>query len=94
MLAIALFTTSSDFNPRSYKRSDKKAGLSYTVSGISIHAPTRGATVDVPPEWFVPINFNPRSYKRSDGIADDILNGVIISIHAPTRGATVSAIKQ
>ena len=68
MLAIALFTTSSDFNPRSYKRSDKKAGLSYTVSGISIHAPTRGATVDVPPEWFVPINFNPRSYKRSDGV--------------------------
>ena len=35
-------------------------------SWLSIHAPTRGATVDVPPEWFVPITFNPRSYKRSD----------------------------
>ena len=33
-----------DFNPRSREGSDAKAGLVYTTSGISIHAPAKGAT--------------------------------------------------
>ena len=34
-----------NFNPRSYKRSDMLFQVDYTLFMISIHAPTRGATV-------------------------------------------------
>ena len=61
-----LLSSIRTFNPRSYKRSDLNHVRLRQYSWLSIHAPTRGATVDVPPEWFVPITFNPRSYKRSD----------------------------
>ena len=36
---------SNNFNPRSYKRSDWLEGEKLTQLGISIHAPTRGATI-------------------------------------------------
>ena len=35
----------ADFNPRSYKRSDQVSFEKYTNEIISIHAPTRGATI-------------------------------------------------
>ena len=38
---------STDFNPRSYKRSDDVMDKIFNRFPISIHAPTRGATVDV-----------------------------------------------
>ena len=55
---------------------------------ISIHAPTRGATV-----MFDKINytfkyFNPRSHERSDFHHKMQISIYPISIHAPTRGAT------
>ena len=56
---------------------------------ISIHAPTRGATLNQSFANNTFINFNPRSHERSD--ADPDLQGgtmTKISIHAPTRGAT------
>ena len=34
-----------NFNPRSYKRSDGKTRIAAGIANISIHAPTRGATV-------------------------------------------------
>ena len=37
-----------DFNPRSYKRSDFIAQKSFLDYEISIHAPTRGATMKLP----------------------------------------------
>ena len=55
------------FNPRSYKRSDivsQIKGVSNTF--ISIHAPTRGATLGRGKLTMTVIDFNPRSYKRSD----------------------------
>ena len=61
---VPVFIVLSDFNPRSYKRSDDSApnnGISF-----SIHAPTRGATVSGWRENSHRNNFNPRSYKRSD----------------------------
>ena len=81
--------STSDFNPRSYKRSDTKylptnsATLPFqstllqeerplkfppTIADvkISIHAPTRGATLVQLPIYNGYKNFNPRSYKRSD----------------------------
>ena len=35
----------ADFNPRSYKRSDVLNEQGYALFFISIHAPTRGATL-------------------------------------------------
>ena len=54
------------FNPRSYKRSDVIKRFNVYVHFISIHAPTRGATMSSESGNAYPIDFNPRSYKRSD----------------------------
>ena len=55
---------------------------------ISIHAPTRGATIFIFVSHRCHQDFNPRSHKGSD--QTDFSNNVYhrISIHAPTRGAT------
>ena len=58
--------THINFNPRSYKRSDKLAYKLRMQNKISIHAPTRGATLSGKGRVFTFFNFNPRSYKRSD----------------------------
>ena len=59
--------TERNFNPRSHGGSDDPARYSWTrVKGISIHAPTGGATW---PEWKYSArwrNFNPRSHGGSD----------------------------
>ena len=58
---------------------------------ISIHAPTRGATLPRSVGYADGNNFNPRSHERSDkvgGCAECSCRN--ISIHAPTRGATVA----
>ena len=80
----------SNFNPRSYKRSDG-FGSRFFHAGwiISIHAPTRGATLTDPIALATAIYFNPRSYKRSDPVTAAMSAKLgDISIHAPTRGAT------
>ena len=59
---------------------------------ISIHAPTRGATLT---SMFLSTcsgNFNPRSHKGSDYDMVEPDDDCRISIHAPTRGATNSFI--
>ena len=59
------------------------------VSTISIHAPTRGATIMDMSVPSIRTNFNPRSHKGSDDNSSDRAWFVSsISIHAPTRGAT------
>ena len=55
---------------------------------ISIHAPTRGATLISASRLPYHLNFNPRSYKRSDSLSQSFSATLPISIHAPTRGAT------
>ena len=55
---------------------------------ISIHAPTRGATITGAVLCLLNRYFNPRSYKRSDDAQTGRCNRDCISIHAPTRGAT------
>ena len=59
------YLTPEDFNPRSYKRSDYDGYHRALHPQISIHAPTRGATVN-PKHYIGCTYFNPRSYKRSD----------------------------
>ena len=58
---------------------------------ISIHAPTRGATIRITVGLLITQNFNPRSHERSD-LKKSVDDGdmMSISIHAPTRGATPS----
>ena len=56
---------------------------------ISIHAPTRGATLLFLCQCRSRMNFNPRSHERSDTPAPKYRKYYDkISIHAPTRGAT------
>ena len=57
------------FNPRSYKRSDSIQLLLQRFYYISIHAPTRGATVSISVFFCNFTYFNPRSYKRSDSVS-------------------------
>ena len=55
---------------------------------ISIHAPTRGATIRRDFITGTNNNFNPRSHKGSD-LPSPVFSILLeISIHAPTRGAT------
>ena len=56
---------------------------------LSIHAPTRGATIERLVYHLYHITFNPRSYKRSDGGQRSANFKLELSIHAPTRGATL-----
>ena len=60
---IAFF---SYFNPRSHERSDQLREQLERTLKISIHAPTRGATLHV--SGYV-CAFNPRSHERSDDLA-------------------------
>ena len=55
------------FNPRSHERSDLFCFMRFAISsGISIHAPTRGATSISTSQTRPLQNFNPRSHERSD----------------------------
>ena len=55
------------FNPRSHERSDRYVDefINRKIC-ISIHAPTRGATIVFPEFFDFASHFNPRSHERSD----------------------------
>ena len=60
------------------------------ADGVSIHAPTRGATAEGPEKlnrWKVSIHAPTRG---ATFVTKDSLNLIEVSIHAPTRGATYS----
>ena len=71
--------------PRGARRINPKNIASYEVS---IHAPTRGATII---DYFPIINngFNPRAHAGRDLSLYSRTPYWVVSIHAPTRGATV-----
>jgi len=57
------------------------------TSAVSIHAPTRGATI--PAEYICQVMcFNPRAHAGRDINKLKSTNEITVSIHAPTRGAT------
>ena len=58
------------------------------VHHISIHAPTKGATIISFVLQILVSYFNPRSHEGSDQCVDDSWRIDLISIHAPTKGAT------
>ena len=61
---------------------------------ISIHAPTKGATLLTKLSPFYLGDFNPRSHKGSDSVKYSFVTSLIISIHAPTKGATIADLKR
>ena len=55
-----------NFNPRSHEGSDEDAAKAAEKLKISIHAPTRGATLLRTLLKAYPVHFNPRSHEGSD----------------------------
>ena len=78
-----------DFNPRSHERSDLPFIRFFNLCFISIHAPTRGATLSF--SHFLSVllfqSTLPREERRKTGLF--FYAHFSISIHAPTRGATI-----
>ena len=77
------------FNPRSYKRSDDTDscyGINWNI--LSIHAPTRGATICTINFWIFLILSIHAPTRGATGYKCIISLKYKLSIHAPTRGAT------
>ena len=56
---------------------------------VSIHAPTRGATIGNTGLSYKPSSFNPRTHAGCDILLLHFSIFLQVSIHAPTRGATI-----
>ena len=81
------------FNPRTHEGCDRIVYHLGTLSSVSIHAPTRGATVVEVPQFGSIQSFNPRTHEGCDFKAFFIKPTRYVSIHAPTRGATAYSAK-
>ena len=77
-----------DFNPRSHERSDSLISKAIQRIIISIHAPTRGATVQ--PHSYLQYQIFQSTLPREErhNLSLPVFFDSEISIHAPTRGAT------
>ena len=76
------------FNPRSHAGSDHISPVHDQCMGVSIHAPTQGATTTTPRYLRLISCFNPRSHAGSDSRILSQRQSSSVSIHAPTQGAT------
>ena len=63
---MQIWASQIDFNPRSHEGSDQMQLHRVLWWKISIHAPTRGATLTNQKCCFIVKNFNPRSHEGSD----------------------------
>ena len=66
LVSDIVISVPSNFNPRSHERSDSECAINRSACFISIHAPTRGATIVNCVLVSVKPDFNPRSHERSD----------------------------
>ena len=77
-----------DFNPHSHEGSDHLQIMTYDFNYISIHTPTKGATLLAPcyrANWHISI------HTPTKGATEEqypVMMLVDISIHTPTKGAT------
>ena len=81
--------TPSHFNSRPSARGDVRVLVAAIIGAISIHAPPRGATLDMGTftnAVLISIHAPPRGATVN---ARHVADGVVISIHAPPRGATI-----
>ena len=80
-----------NFNPRSHERSDEADKERRASNNISIHAPTRGATVTVRRvQQLTQISIHAPT-RGATMRWQQLISPESISIHAPTRGATPGA---
>ena len=79
------------FNPRTHTGCDNVIMHIRSASIIvSIHAPTRGATIFAGQVRNLKLRFNPRTHTGCDHHSITHKDTIkIVSIHAPTRGATL-----
>ena len=80
------------FNPRIHTGCDSRVRLvTGRPSKVSIHAPTRGATIRYTSLFLRDKSFNPRTHTGCDKkVLATYSKAGAVSIHAPTRGATPS----
>jgi len=76
------------FNPRPRAGGDGNNPAVWRSSGVSIHAPARGATLQSFPCRENARCFNPRPRAGGDCWCGTSTTGSFVSIHAPARGAT------
>ena len=79
----------TSFNSRAHKGRDSANPDEIKVSEVSIHAPTRGATLCISLVLTSLIQFQftrPQGARQLGGVKE--LRPSPVSIHAPTRGAT------
>ena len=93
MNSIANLTTLFYFNSRPCERGFQVAMLEGAMSGISIHAPARGASIYRIPHRGIRYYFNSRPCERGFDYVGAEMSYSIISIHAPARGASLSQLK-
>ena len=79
------------FNPRSYERSDFKKHDPLVYPGVSIHAPTKGATACLIQNGYVLHVSIHAPTKGATYRSQVLLKVYLVSIHAPTKGATKKA---
>ena len=78
------------FNPRTHEGCDKTLHIPLPCAlTVSIHAPTRGATLSSSRIASLICSFNPRTHEGCDGRFFLCVARYDVSIHAPTRGATM-----
>ena len=77
------------FNPRTHTGCDRaRSVLCNSKPCVSIHAPTRGATMLDSANIIYIYGFNPRTHTGCDAFVQVHWQQYRVSIHAPTRGAT------
>ena len=83
------FRTLCRFNPRTHMGCDQEGTHVYLSGGVSIHAPTWGATSSLCSVMPNHSRFNPRTHMGCDRqAAEEARQRAEVSIHAPTWGAT------
>ena len=86
---IAVEAVYQGFNPRAHAGRDVVTARTFHHRAhVSIHAPTRGATIRREPAEPLSGGFNPRAHAGRDQALDISSKEFDVSIHAPTRGAT------
>ena len=83
----------ASFNPRTHTGCDHDPFSKEDEFYVSIHAPTRGATICIIQLRLILSGFNPRTHTGCDSGLSRTPQKSRVSIHAPTRGATTPLLR-
>ena len=88
---LEIFLHKLGFNPRTHMGCDNRTNFDFIVNGVSIHAPTWGATLATLNAYKSELLFqstHPHGVRRGRRV--ERVGGSCVSIHAPTWGATLT----